>query len=978
MIILLELLFRSTELLIQGSLGLWNQEKGMNPKDDIGLFTEPQKKGACMIYIVMGLLGAAMGSFYLYGRGAFLLGGFIGLLVAAVVNQRNGLLALEKRLAIMETLIAGLRSDKKTDGSAQFSATSEAAQSLYVSPKGEGKASSRAEDPAEVDVVEAPMAVVPPPDPSADMPSLELELSDAVMADFESPPKPPTPDPPASTSTDLAGQIREFFFGGNLMVRVGVVVLLFGFAFLVKYAAARNLVPLEIRLAAAFAAGIGLLLLGLRLRDKRFAYAVTLQGGGIGVMYLTLFAAARLFHMVPMTLTLGVMVGLVVFSGILAVLQNAAAMAVLGAAGGFMAPVLLSTGTGSHVLLFSYYALLNAGIFGIAWFKAWRWLNLLGFVFTFGIGSAWGLKYYQPHHFATSEPFLILFFSYYLAIAVLFALRQPPRLKGYVDGSLVFGMPLVVFSLQVGLVRNVEYGLAFSAVVMGLIYIGLATGLWRRQNEGMGALVEAFLALGVIFGSLAIPLALSGSWTAVAWSLEGAGLVWVGVRQNRWTARAFGMMLQIGSGALFILGRHGAWSDMAVFNSRFLGGMMVGTAGLFSAYFLEKYEQRLHRLERPLTIAILAWGLLWWFGTGLNEIDRWLNRRYELPAGLAYIGLSGMVMGLLYRRLAWKGLRWPAMGLLPVMVLTSLSLVDHTTTHHPFQGWWIVVWPLTFAVQVYLLRCMETVWNRKVSVAWHLAGALLATLLISWEVGWLLDQLADGGRVWALIAWGGVPALVVLALIRLKSRLGWPIDRWEYAYRGWLPSLLVVGLMAWTIVGLAMNGNPVPLPYLPLFNPLDLVQVFVFLVIINWVLWIRRESVAPAADLPPEILWGTPAAGVFLWLTAMIARTVHHLANVPYEGEAMFRSNLFHAAVAVLWGFLALWCMVASKRLKHRAVWFTGAGLLSVVVVKLFVVDLSGSGTVSRIVSFLAVGGLMLVVGFFTPLPPAESKGAGS
>jgi uncharacterized membrane protein len=111
----------------------------------------------------------------------------------------------------------------------------------------------------------------------------------------------------------------------------------------------------------------------------------------------------------------------------------------------------------------------------------------------------------------------------------------------------------------------------------------------------LGALVEAFLALGVIFGSLAIPLALSGSWTAVAWSLEGAGLVWVGVRQHRWTARAFGLLLQIGSGVMFLFGSHGAWTDTAVFNSRFLGGMMVGLSGLISAFFLERYRDRLHR-----------------------------------------------------------------------------------------------------------------------------------------------------------------------------------------------------------------------------------------------------------------------------------------------------------------------------------------------------------------------------------------------
>ena len=930
-----------------------------------------------MIYIVLGLIGAVTGSVYLYGRGDFLLGGFVGLLVAAVINQRNRLMAMESRLASLEKRIAGMLSAGE-NGPAESSAQPESVETAPTDTGREHETSLPEMAPLPDAGVAVPTVSPPRAEPADAMPSLELELSDAAIAGLEPPSSPPLDDLPPPRSGGPGDTIRDFFLGGNLMVRVGVVVLLFGFAFLVKYAAARNLVPLEVRLAAAFTAGIGLLILGWRLRSKRFGYAVTLQGGGIGVMYLTLFAAARLFHMVPLPLTFAVMVGLVAFSGILAVLQDAAAMGVLGAAGGFMAPVLLSTGTGSHVMLFSYYALLNAGIFGIAWFKAWRWLNLLGFVFTFGIGSAWGLQYYRSHFFSTTEPFLILFFFFYLAISVLFALRQPPRLKGYVDGTLVFGIPLIVFALQVGLVNHFQYGLAFSAVALGLIYTGLATVLWRRRDEGIGALVEAFLALGVIFGSLAIPLALSGSWTAVAWSLEGAGLVWVGVRQNRWPARAFGLLLQIGSGAMFLLGSHGAWTTTAVFNSRFLGGMMVGLSGLFSAFFLERYRGRLHRLERPFAAAIMGWGLLWWFGTGLDEIDRRLSRRHELACSLAYIAFSVMAMGVLFRRLDWKGLRWPSLGLLPVMVLAGVALFDQYDFRHPFRDWWIVVWPLTVAVHIYILRGMETVWNEKIAVGWHVGGALLVTGLLGWEAGWLLDQLAGGGRVWPFIALGGVPALVVVVLIRLKNQRGWPFEPWSIAYRGWLPSLLVVGLMAWTVAGLSMNGDPRPLPYLPLINPLDLVQVFVFLVTISWVLWMRSEPAAPAGDLSPAVLWGVPAAGVFLWLTAVVARTVHHAADVRYQAEAMFRSDLFHTAIAVLWGLLAFGAMVASNRLKNRTVWFAGAGLLAVVVAKLFMVDLSGSGTVSRIVSFLAVGGLMLVVGFFTPLPPVGSKGEGA
>ncbi|BBO82484.1 membrane protein [Desulfosarcina ovata subsp. sediminis] len=906
-----------------------------------------------MIFIVLGLIGAISGGVYLYGRGGFLLGGVIGLLAAAVVGQRSRLLDLEKRVTNLQ---------------ARVGRPSAAA----------GATDRKAPPPNETGVSTIPVSEPPPsPEtPSADLPFLELELSEGAMAD--APPAPSTPQfqrPAPARTKDPFEPIRKWLLGGNLMVRVGVVVLLFGFAFLVKYAAARNLVPLEVRLTAAFAAGIGLLVLGWRLRQKRFGYAVSLQGGGIGVMYLTLFAAARLFHLVPLPLTFLVMVGLVVFSGILAVLQNAAVMAVIGAAGGFLAPVLLSTGTGSHVMLFSYYALLNAGIFGIAWFKAWRWLNLLGFVFTFGIGAAWGLQYYQSPYFTTTEPFLILFFVFYLAISVLFALRQPPRLKGYVDGTLVFGMPLVVFSLQVGLVKQFPLGLALSAVAMGLIYTGLATALWRRREDGLAALVEAFLALGVIFGSLAIPLALSGSWTAVAWSLEGAGLVWVGLRQKRWTARGFGILLQVGAGVAFLMGSHGDGSTLAVFNNRFMGGMMVGLAGLLSAFLLERFRDQLYRPERVLIGPVLAWGLAWWFGTGLNEIDRCLSRRHELAGALAFVGINALAMGVCYRRLDWKGLRWPALGLLPAMILITAANSGHIYFRHPFQGWWLAVWPLALGAHGYLLRTLDRDWPARVSAVWHVTGALFVVFLLSWECAWLLDRMADGAPVWAFAAWGALPAVAVGLLIRLRAVTGWPLRPWTASYQGWLPAFLVFGLVAWGIRGLFMDGDPRPLPYLPLFNPMDLVQLFVFLVVVNWVRIVRREAVLPAASLPPGVLWGVPAVGGLFWLTAVVARTVHHLAGVAYDWEIMIRSGLFQAAVAVLWGLVALGAMVAANRFRQRALWFSGAALLAVVVGKLFVVDLSGSGTISRIVSFLAVGALLLVIGFFTPLPPSNAQG---
>jgi len=93
------------------------------------------------------------------------------------------------------------------------------------------------------------------------------------------------------------GAARDWLLGGNSVVRVGILILFFGVAFLLKYAADNSLLPVEFRLAGVAVGAIVLLGIGWRLRDKRPGYALVLQGGGVGVLYLTVFAATR---MVPL------------------------------------------------------------------------------------------------------------------------------------------------------------------------------------------------------------------------------------------------------------------------------------------------------------------------------------------------------------------------------------------------------------------------------------------------------------------------------------------------------------------------------------------------------------------------------------------------------------------------------------------------------------------------------------------------------
>lgn len=811
-------------------------------------------------------------------------------------------------------------------------------------------------------------SVSPPPRPATPRPP----PGPAQAASISRPAPSITQAPFEPASTPLWQAAREFLMGGNTVVRLGLVILFFGVAFALKFAAEHSLFPIELRLAGAGLGALVLLVTGWRLRARRAGYALSLQGGGIGILYITVFVALRLYGLLPPAAALALLIAVGVLSAALALLQDSLALATIGAAGGFLAPVLASTGGGSHVMLFSYYALLNAGILAIAWFRAWRALNLVGFGFTFVIGVAWGARYYRPEFFVSTEPFLILFFLMYVAIAVLFALRQAPRLAGYVDGTLVFGVPLVGFSLQAALVSDHEYGLAWSALALGLFYVSLATLLWRRRAHGLRVLVEAFLALGVGFLTLAIPLALDGRWTAAAWAIEGVGVYWVGLRQERRLPRAAGVLLQFGAGVALLQDGVGSGPQPAIVNAYYLGSMIIALAGATVARLNQAGSQPLPAWERTLGPWLLAWAVLWWYGANLNEIEENLLRGWREPAALGLFAATSLGVELLGARLAWPLLRQVALLLVP----GALWVLAHQlmTVAHPFARLGYLAWPAAAAVLYAVLwrrdRDDEVLLRRSA----HALGGWLLTAMLSWEFGWAVNHWVGGGADWGVVAWGLVPGCALLLAVDGDRRLVWPMRRHAGMYQGLIAWPVAAVAWLWTLAAnVVSSGQSSPLPYVPLLSPVDLAVALVLLVLLRW---LQRR---PADDEARPLIAGAVGAAAFLWLNAMLFRGTHHYADIPYRLGAMLDSQLVQAALSLLWSVLALALMTFAQRLRQRLLWVLGAVLLGAVVVKLFVIDLSGSGTVARIVSFLGVGGLLLVIGYLAPVPPrAETRGGRS
>jgi len=794
------------------------------------------------------------------------------------------------------------------------------------------------------------------------------------------PPAAVSPDPePVVRAKNSADHIEDlirragnmvisYFTDGNIFVRIGILILFFGVAFLLKYAAENSRIPVEIRFMGAAFGGLLLLMFGWRLRLKQEIYALLLQGGGIGVIYITIFAAFRLADLLPPTLTFILLVFFAAFTVALAILQNSRALAIYAVLGGFLAPFLASSGSGNYIGLFSYYALLNAAVLAIAWFRAWRALNLLGFGFTFGVFVLWVAFDYRNEFLDPGIGFLLLFFLMYSLIGVLYALRQPEHLTGVVDGTLVFGTPVIVSGLLMVMLRDFDYGIAGACAAMGLYYIGLARFTWRRVGEDFRLLAEAMLAVGVVFATLAIPYSLEGHWSSAAWALEAAGILWVSIRQKRFYAQCFAIALQVGSGLLFIMRNIEDLGDTAWLNPAFIGGIFIALGAFISArmLYLQKREFKLRVLHIPFYI----WAMGWWLVSALLQIDEYLQ--HEIIAMLLLFSATAGLLVYLDRPRHWDWMPAAINAALLLPVLILISIYSWLTYGHVLATPDLYFWLPALIASYWIITRLETVaWPNAVNIAAHTAFVVFAALLWSSELVWMLN------RIFSPIGEGysAILALMPLIALRIAQAGNFP----AIARLGGDLQLSMIGalsafLFCWSlIINLSNSGDPAPLPYVPFINPVDLTQIAFFLLLLGS-LKLLQISMAAQRDHILIILAGL----VFVWLTAVLIRSTHHYLAIRFDMSDMLGDTRVQTAISILWTVIGMGAMLLASRRLMRTLWIIGAALVGVVLVKMFFIDLGASGTVERIISFLVVGSLLVATGYFSPIPerPAGADSA--
>jgi len=524
------------------------------------------------------------------------------------------LAALERQLGAIEKVVAGgvpasaPRTEPETLGPG-------AAPTQVVSPQPPVVA------PAQLRIAAKPISTLPGiPKPH------EIPGGKSPASVFAAPPL-HAPQPKQGSSSDL-----ETLIGARLLNRVAIVALIGAVSYFLKYAFDNNWIGPSGRVAIGVLIGALMLPWSQWLLRRGYPYfSEGIAGMGAAVMYISIWAGCQYYKLYSQDV--GFFAMIVVTAGMTAVAlgRNSQRIAVLSLVGGFLTPVLVSTGRDSQIVLFTYLLILGAGLLMIELRRDWRWLTPISFVSTQIYFWGWYDRFYTAEKLDRTLSYATLFLLLYAVVPILRA-GKTSKADG-MDVLLVLADSFAYFGgLYTMLWPQSRWTLTILVLLLSAGHLLIARLIPRSNPEGSPLLRFVFAGLALTFATLAIPIRLDGKWITLALALEGAVLVWTGFRAIVPALRGAGYLLMTISA--FRLLAFPLPAQHFLFNERF-GTYAVLIASIAAVlYIASKEESSASELERGffgfLAVAINFFALLalsfelwdlfgWRYGQGINS-----------------------------------------------------------------------------------------------------------------------------------------------------------------------------------------------------------------------------------------------------------------------------------------------------------------------------------------------------------------------
>ena len=411
----------------------------------------------------------------------------------------------------------------------------------------------------------------------------------------------------------------EWLLGGNWLARIGIVALIIGVGFFLKLAFDNQWIGETGRVLLGLAAGVALLGAGEFWRRKYSVWAQALTGGGIAVLYLSIFAAFALYQLIGGVAALGLAFVVTAAAAGLALRYEALAIAILGILGGFATPLFLSQDVDPQWALLGYVLVLDLGVLFLAAFRNWRWFTLLALAGSLVLYQFW-VQGEPTLPLLLSQIGITLIFLIFVGATTLYHLIWRRPLQA-LDQSLMVVNAMAYLAISYDQLFDAyrEWMGAFT-LLLSAFYGLLGYGILLRNREQAHLSMFA-VGISLVLLAIAVPVQLSGPSIVVAWAAQGAALTWLsfatGLREMRWFGLAF---FAVVLGWLLItelptdLGLENApWNPYVAgegwpfFNFRILAYIMVIGAGYITAFLWRRGRSAIaYEWERFMPAAFLA------------------------------------------------------------------------------------------------------------------------------------------------------------------------------------------------------------------------------------------------------------------------------------------------------------------------------------------------------------------------------------
>ncbi len=787
-----------------------------------------------------------------------------------------------------------------------------------------------------------PPSALPSPTPHV---APEAVTPEAIAPPVERPARPPQPPrlhpaPPVNL---------EQFMGAKLFAWVGGLALFLGILFFVKLSIERGWISPAMRTAIGFAIGAGLLAAGnlVHQRKQYWTLAQTLSATGVLILYGVTFAAHSLYAIPPLDTPVGaflMMVAITALAFLLALRMNAQVVAVLGILGGFLTPVLCSTGRDQPLALFGYIALLDIGVLALMWNRPWSYLSALAAFGTVLMQFGWFEKFCTEAVYgegmASWVPISIFLGFALLFLGGAFAKRKLEGDDRFAVGSTIAlclsGM-LASFAL-LGFEGIAERPLLLYTLVLGLNGVSMVLA-WRddRAMLGYGAVsVLAMLHLSTwTFDRLSIALLPQALSIYLVWGLGNT--LFILAKDRLATAsidvtasRVVVMALQPFLLLIFAADRLNLADPSPVFlvgmvlvlfmfgaermchRQALAPGALVGSLALLAAWHFDNFDTSFATVP-------LAWYLGFY---GVFTVYPWIARRAVLPQTVPWATslTAGIgIFGLIYKLML---VTWPNdfMGLLPAaFALAPLVMLHYVNRYHTLanparlnQLAWAGGVTLLFITLVMPIQ-FEKQW---ITLGWALEGAALC---------WWFRRVPHPG----------VRGLGFILLVVSFGRLALNPAVLHYQLRGDVP------ILNWQLYAYSLAAGA---------------------------MFFAAQALRPPRDRWQELnlrglLFGMGGVLLFLLLNIEIADAFTPTGSRSIVFE--FQGNLARdMTYTIAWALFALGLLVLGLWKKLPPTRYAGIGLLGTVMLKLFLQDLANIDSGYRIGALVAVALIALAASF--------------